>query len=90
MSLLCSRCQLLAVMSSVFTMIPSLFEVKDENIDQPDDLDVCSIFCSDVGSCLLDVVDELHNADDDVDKDVRITGSDVGLRNHDVHIGCLI
>ena len=64
MSLLPSRCQLLAAMSSVFTMTLSPFEAKDEDIDQHDDLDVCSIFCNGDDSCPLDVVDELHNADD--------------------------
>ena len=62
----------------------------DEDIEEHDYLDVCSTFHNDDDSCLLDVVDDLHNADDGVDKDVRITDSDVGLRNHDVHIGCLI
>ena len=75
-------------MSTVSKMILSSFE--DGDIDQSDDLDACSIFHNGDDSCLLDVVDDLHNADDGVDKDVRITGSDVGLRNHDVHIGCLI
>ena len=72
MSLLPSRCQLLAGMSSVFAMILSSLEATDEVIDQHDDLDVCSIFCNDAGSCLLDIVDELHDADDEIDKDVCI------------------
>ena len=41
-------------------------------------------------SCFLDVIEDLHSADDVIDKDVRVTDSDVGFKRHDVHIGCLI
>ena len=47
-------------------------------------------FHSNDDSCLLDVIEDLHSADDVIDKDVRVTDSDVGLKSHDVHIGCLI
>ena len=64
--------------------------LEDEDIDEHDELGICSIFPNGDDSCLFDVVDDLHNADDEVDKDDHITGSDVGLRDHDVRIGCLI
>ena len=69
-------------------MVLSPFE--DEDIDEHDDLDACSIFHNGDDSCLLDVVDELHNANGEVGKDVCVTDGDVGLTDLDVHIGCLI
>ena len=61
----------------------------DEDIDEHECLDVYPSFHRDDGSCLRDVTGDLHNADDAIQCDVRVTDSDVGLSNHDVHIGCL-